>query len=213
MDESIKQLRSLPRLYAITNQSQAQGRRCLLERLDAMFEAGLRLIQVRDKELSDAERFALAQSIEDLAPSDATVLINGRADISNAVGADGVHRPQSGLPISGIREILNDGIVGVSAHSVEEAQKAQRRGADFITISPVFRTNSKPGYGPPLGLERLKKVCRSVELPVYALAGVSPDSVQSCLDAGAYGVAVMSGLMVAEHPAEKLRAYLPSDSA
>ena len=95
--------------------------------------------------------------------------------------------------------------VGASAHSLEEARGLD---ADFLTLSPIFEPISKSGHGPPLGLEALTEVCHEVRRPVYALGGVTPTRVRPCLEAGAWGVAVLGGIMAAPDPWEAARAYL-----
>src|SRR5690606_1116820 len=97
-------------------------------------------------------------------------LVNDRADLALALDADGVHRPGTGLPFEVLRRLLGPVmLIGASCHDLDEAVQAARAGADFVTLSPIFVTDSKPGYGPALGLEALARVCASVEVPVYAL--------------------------------------------
>ena len=93
-----------------------------------------------------------------------------------------------------------EAIVGVSAHSVVEAKLAADEGANYLTASPVFMTNSKPGYGPALGPEGLAQIVASVRIPVLALGGVTVENAASCMSAGAAGVAVMGSVMQAQNP-------------
>jgi len=99
-----------------------------------------------------------------------------------------VHLPAGGLPPSAVKRTFPHLLVGFSAHSLEEALYAQRESADFITLSPVFRTTSHP-EARPLGLEGLREIARRVNIPIYALGGVTWDRRELCLKNGAYGVA------------------------
>jgi thiamine-phosphate pyrophosphorylase len=201
----------LPKLYIITNSTQAQAATGSLElTLREALEAGARLIQLREKQLSHDQLHELAERLVPLAHDhDAKLLINTHASIARAAGADGVHRPTQGPTVGELRrEICRDALVGVSAHSLAEARAAEEQGADFVTLSPIFETASKPGYGPALGLDELGRVCEAIALPVFALAGVTPERVAACLEAGAYGVAVMGGVMRAREVRLAVRGYL-----
>ena len=104
-------------------------------------------------------------------------------------------------------------MIGVSAHSLAEARAAAADGADYVTLSPIFATESKPRYGPALGLETLASVSDSVALPVIALAGIGPDNAAACLDAGAAGVAVMGAAMRADDPKQLVSDLLAAIAA
>lgn len=202
----------LPRLYLITDERLARtgGPAALYDAVQAAVYAGVRMVQFRDK---TSPTGALWEQAHDLAvlvgAAGGVFLVNDRADLALALDADGVHRPGRGLPFEVLRRLLGpDLLIGASCHDLDEAVHAARAGADFITLSPIFATDSKPGYGPALGLEALARVCASVEVPVYALGGVGPEQVAGCLEAGAWGVAVMGGIMAAADPAEAARRYL-----
>lgn len=203
----------LPKLYLITNAAQAAAAgHTVVEVISEALDAGARLIQLREKQLSAAELHQRAAQLVPLARQhDAKLLINTDASVARDTGADGVHRPAAGPDVRAIRDTLGpDALVGVSTHSLAEAQIAEEQGADFVTLSPIFLTESKPGYGPALGLDELARVCEAVDVPVFALAGVTPERARACLRAGAYGVAVMGGVMRAEDVGEAVRAYLKS---
>jgi thiamine-phosphate pyrophosphorylase len=181
----------------------------LREVIQAALEGGCRWIMVREKDLDREALTALAAGIVALArPFDACVVVNGDAEIAQAAQAAGAH-VQSVEALAAARVRLGaNALIGVSAHTLAEAEEAAAAGADYVTISPVFMTESKPGYGPALGLEGLATVCRAVACPVLALAGVAPDNAGACLKAGAAGVAVMGGIMRAEDPAERVRGFV-----
>lgn len=199
---------SLPRLLLITDRAQAV---CGLEEsIEQALRSGCRLLQLREKDLPSDELLELANRLVAHAHAfDARILINGLADVAGRSAADGVHRPARGPAVEEIRAQLGqESLVGVSTHSMAEARRAEAQGADYLTLSPIFGSASKPGYGPALGLEILADVARAVDLPVFALAGVTPDRVERCLRAGAHGVAVMGGVMRSPTPGETVKAYL-----
>ena len=117
------------------------------------------------------------------------MIVNGRADIALAAGAVGVHLPSNGVSPAALRHRFGEGLlIGCSTHSLEEAQCAQARGADYVTFGPVFATPSKAAYGPPPGLEGLRQACQ-IGIPVIALGGIGAKDVAAIAAVGAYGVA------------------------
>lgn len=199
----------LPRLYVITDRTAAErGCGSVLEACRAAADAGARLFQIRDKGAPGGAAFEHAQEIVTmLAGYGATVLINDRADIAAAVSADGVHRPQAGLPMAALRRVLEQRLVAVSCHDARELFEAERDHASFVTLGPVFGTPSKPGAR-PLGIAGLSAAVKLVDVPVFALGGITPDNARECMAAGVYGVAVLSGIMAAPDPYAATRAYL-----
>ena len=93
-------------------------------------------------------------------------------------------------------------------HSLDAAKRREAEGADFLTYSPIYPTASKPGYGPAVGTASLAEVVEGVKLPVFALGGITPDRVQACFAAGAFGVAVMSGVMQSKGAGTQAKRYL-----
>ena len=152
---------------------------------------GVHFIQIREKDLSDRELFELARRAVTLtAKTKCRILVNGRADVALAAGAHGVHLPSAGLRIPDLRPWVPRGfLMGVSAHSLRDALRASAEGADYVLLGPVFPTESKLRYGPPLGLSYLSRVCSRVPLPVLGLGGISEDRVDEVLATGAAGVA------------------------
>ena len=168
--------------------------------LERSFDGGCRWVVIREKDLDSDERMKLVETILKLAePYNAKILVN--ADMKAAEIAHGVHLPQ-GQSCTHARATLGpDKIIGVSAHSIGEAGAAASAGADYATISPMFPTQSKPGYGPPLYLDGLKRVVGKVTIPLVALGGVTAATALSCRRAGASGVAVLGTIMRASDPA------------
>ncbi len=195
-----------PPLLVITDRRLA--RRPLLPLIEEVLAAGVRWVMVREKDLPEAELILLTQAIVERARRvGALVVVNTWASVAAACGADGVHLPQGRSVAEARRVVGPDRWVGVSAHSLEEARRAAEAGADYITLSPIFPPTSKPGYGPPLGLETLRAVARALSIPVIALGGITPENARACREAGAAGIAILGPVMAAEDPGAVVRAY------
>ncbi len=176
----------LPRLYAITDSKRYPD---FLERLEKILKKGIKMVQLREKQISGLEYYRLALKVREMTKDyGALLFINDRVDIALAVGADGVHLPEKGFPPSVVKRMAPGLLVGYSAHSLEEALYAQREGADFITLSPIFKTQSHPERE-PIGLTVLKEVSQSLSIPVYALGGITWEKIRLCYKNGAYGIA------------------------
>ena len=147
-------------------------------------------IQVRDKQL--AARELLAVTGRALATG-AKVIVNSRMDVALAAGAHGLHLPADSLPPGVYRTIApSDFAIGVSCHTIDEVKIAGQEGADYVFFGPIFAPLSKSSDLPPRGLELLSRAARAVKIPVIALGGVTNDNLQSCIDAGAAGIAAIS---------------------
>lgn len=202
-------IESLPKLYLITDRKQTYKQRRLFDTVKELLQAGIRMVQLREKDLSAAELYPLARDLRLLTHKyNALLLINDRIDIAQAVGADGVHLGGHSLPIKKTREILGSkALIGVSTHSALEAESAQNQGADFITYGPVFFTPSKAPFGPPVGVNSLQTVCNCCKIPVYALGGVKIDNTVEIMNSGAYGVSMISALLSAPDPNQAVQQF------
>jgi thiamine-phosphate pyrophosphorylase len=187
-----------------------QSRPPLTAVVEACLEAGLRAVQLREKDLAPRELFSLATSLrEPTRRHRARLLVNDRADVALAAEADGVQRAHDSLPVAVLREVGGPRfLIGASVHSVAEAKAAAHEGADFLVFGPVYDTPSKRGYGPPQGLDALGRVAGEVPSPVLAIGGITAGRVREVLAAGAAGVAVISAILAAERPADATRAFL-----
>jgi thiamine-phosphate pyrophosphorylase len=182
-------------LYLVTDENLSRGRSHLQIAVLAI-EGGVDVIQLRDKEMPARELFQCALEIRSLtARKGVRFIVNDRLDIALAVGADGVHLGQDDLPSAVARSLAPDLVIGVSVGSVEEAVIAQREGADYVAVSPLFGTGSKKDAGPGHGLEVLREVRGSVTLPVVGIGGINIANVAEVVGAGADGVAVISALV------------------
>lgn len=169
--------------------------------LSQALQAGCRWIMIREKDLATAELCPIVDATVTVAKDfGATVSVNNDFTAASICQVKAVHLPQ-GQPVATIRRVMGpDTLIGVSAHSVAEAQMAAVEGANYVTASPVFATDSKPGYGPALEPEGLAQIVAAVRIPVLALGGVTAENAASCIAAGAAGVAVMGSVMRAENP-------------
>jgi len=159
--------------------------------------AGADWIQIREKDfearaLVELARFAVAET----RATPARVFVNDRLDVALAANAAGVHLGEKSLPLEMVTEWrrsagLSNFTIGVSCHSLESARAAERGGADYIFFGPVFATPSKAAYGAPQGIERLREVCATVEIPVLAIGGVKFENASACIAAGAAGIAAI----------------------
>jgi thiamine-phosphate pyrophosphorylase len=201
----LSQLGEEHRLYLIADS--VGGNRPLVVTVREAVKAGVRLVQLREKHLSHEEYLVLAREIRRVTKEHgALLLVNSRLDAAVESQADGVHLTRSGSVAEARRELGPSMLVGVSTHSAEELQRAEEEGADFVVLSPIFPPRSKPSHGPALGLAELEALAKSTSVPVYALGGIGVENALACLDAGAFGVAVVGAVMAAEDVPGEVRA-------
>ena len=195
-----------PPLLVISDRSQA--RRSLIEVAQAAFAGGCRWFSLREKDLPGNERRRLLAALVELGHRfRAVVTAHEDIDAVVTVGADGVHLPGEG-DLRAARALLPAALIGVSAHSAAEAAARLRAGADYATLSPVFPTASKLGYGPAIGLKGLARAVVEAPGPVVALGGVTAQNAAACRAAGARGIAVMGEVMRADDPEAAVAALL-----
>ncbi len=160
--------------------------------------------QWREKDLP---RDDTRRALERLGPSSA-LLVNGDVPLAREISI-GVHLPEDGVRVDEARAALGpSALIGRSVHSVDAAREAEHAGADFLCFGPVYDTESKRKYGPPVGLARLAEACAVVSIPVFALGGISLERTEECLAAGAHGVAVIGAVWGAADPLAAARALL-----
>jgi len=197
-----------PALYLVTDRH--ASRRPLAEIVDECLGAGLRAVQLREKDLSAGDLLSAAMALrESTRRHGAKLLVNDRADVALAAGADGVQRTHASLPTCVLRRIGPPGfLVGASVHSLAQAREAVSQGADFLVFGPVYDTPSKRQYGAPQGLGALELVAATSARPLIAVGGITPERVAEVRGAGAAGVAVISAIYAASSPADRTRAFL-----
>ena len=201
-------------LYLITGRGETLGRNLEFVVEEAL-RGGVRAVQLREKDLSTKELYETAYELRRLTSRyGAKLLINDRVDVALAVDADGVHIGGSSLPIYKVRKLLGEKkLIGVSCHNQVQAITAQEMGADFVTFGPVYFTASKAAYGDPVGLELLETVTHMLQIPVFALGGISTKNCAEAVSCGVRGIAVISAVMSALEPrnaAKALLALLPA---
>jgi 8-oxo-dGTP diphosphatase len=181
----------LPRIYAIT-QGAKLGREQFMTRLNAALDRGVRLIQVREKDMTPDELRDFADSVVRLAHAHgARVLVNGDAGLADEIGADGVHL-QTGQYMS-LDSKPDTGLWAASCHNREELLRAAQLEADFAVLSPVLPTQSHPG-APTLGWEHFTELCLDLPMPVYSLGGMKLDMLDTAMAHNAHGIALLSGI-------------------
>jgi len=181
-----------PLLYYITDRRSLPGEDPL-PAIERAIAARIELIQLRERDLPTRTLLALAEAAVARARGSPThVLINDRLDVALAAGAAGVHLPTHGFRPAEVRARYPELLLGASCHNLEEVQRAEAGGADFVVFGPVFATASKTPYGPPLGLEKLTQAVGATRIPVLALGGVALENAADCLRAGAIGVAAIT---------------------
>ncbi|WP_447979677.1 thiamine phosphate synthase [Candidatus Nitrospira bockiana] len=197
------------RVYLVTDRQQTAGRP-LVPLLQEALSAGVRAVQVREKDLDTRPLLELGREVLALArPYGARVLINDRVDLALALGADGVHLRADSMPVRAARRLLRpDQLLGVSTHAPDEVVAAETEGADFVVLGPIYDTPSKRAYGAPIGLAALAEAARRCRIPIFAIGGIGPKQVREVREAGAFGVAVISAIMSAGDVASSTRELL-----
>ncbi|MHB8880322.1 MAG: thiamine phosphate synthase [Thermodesulfovibrionales bacterium] len=188
------------RVYLITDRKLFAGEDLMVQGIGEALRAGVKAVQLREKDMATRDLLALAYRLRELTKEHgAALFINDRVDIAMAAEADGVHLGGTAIPVRAARKAAGARLlVGRSAHSIEEALEAERDGADLMTFGPVFDTASKRRYGKPVGLELLGQAVRQVSVPVFAIGGITTDSIQEIQAAGAHGIALISGILASD---------------
>jgi thiamine-phosphate pyrophosphorylase len=205
----------------------------LLEKIALAAAAGVDWIQLREKDLTGKQSALLVSEALNrvsklpIQPQAATqklrrILVNDRLDVALASRAGGLHLGENSLPVGEAKRLLlsspaaqtlaHDFILGVSCHSLEAAQSAASSGANYIFFGPVFATPSKAALGSPQGVDRLAAVCRSINIPVLAIGGITLANVSSCLSAGASGIAAIRLFQDSADPTSIVRAIQRQNS-
>jgi thiamine-phosphate pyrophosphorylase len=188
-------------VYLVTDRELARGR-TTLEIAGAAIRGGVSCIQLREKMCSTREfidEFLAIRSL--LARHGIPLIINDRVDVALAVKADGIHLGQKDMPCRMARQIIPESmIVGISVESLDDAIAAQKDGADYLGVSPIYPTPTKTDTAQPLGLEGLRSIRSEVDLPLVGIGGLNADNVEAVIHNGADGVAVVSAIVAADDP-------------
>jgi thiamine-phosphate diphosphorylase len=201
------------RLYVITDEKASRGR-SHLQVAEAAIVGGADVLQLRDKEAPGGLLYRVALQLRRITrEAKVPFIVNDRLDIALAADADGVHVGQADLPASVVREIMGPGrILGVSVDTVEEAMRAEKDGADYLGVGPVFEAReTKPDAGLPLGVDRITRIRRQCRLPIVAIGGINAENALMVREAGADAAAVISAIVAADdiaHAARRLKRIL-----
>lgn len=188
-------------LYLVTDRTLARGR-TTLDVVRAAVRGGVTCVQLREKRCSTREFFQEAEAVKQfLESADIPLIINDRLDVALAVGADGVHLGQKDMPLTSARAIAGDHlIIGISVESTADAVEAEKNGADYLGVSPIYDTPTKTDTAPALGLGGLSEIRQAVSLPLVGIGGLDENSVGAVIQNGADGVAVVSAIVAADDP-------------
>lgn len=180
----------LPPIYGITNLAEA-GEERFLAQLEGTLTRGLKLIQIREKELARDALYRFGEKVVKLAqPFGAQVLLNGNVGLARELGAHGVHLTSSQLMAL---QAKPEGLLcAASCHNEADLQQAQKLNLDFVVLGPVLPTQSHPGVG-TMGWERFAQLAQNASLPVYALGGLQPQDIRMAWQSGAHGIAMQRG--------------------
>ena len=194
-----KELKEAMCLYAVTDSTWLKER-TLPEVVEEALEGGATFIQIREKHLGYEDFVTLAKEVKAVTDRyHVPYVINDEVGIAKLIDADGVHLGQNDEELTKAREILGpDKIIGVSAHTVEEAVTAEKNGADYLGVGALFNTSTKTDVTDMSG-ETLRAICDAVSIPVVAIGGIKADNILELKDSPIDGVAVVSAIFAADH--------------
>ncbi|AKB81115.1 Thiamin-phosphate pyrophosphorylase [Methanosarcina barkeri 3] len=161
-------------------------------------ESGCRIVQYREKDKSTKEMVEEASEIKRICSTRAILLVNDRIDVALAVDADGVHIGQDDMPVEIARKLLGDKIIGLSVNDREEAVLAEKLGADYIGLGPIFDTATKKDAGDGIGPLKIREVKDAVKIPVVAIGGINKENCESIIQNGADSLVAISAVVCSD---------------
>lgn len=172
-------------------------------------EAGCRIVQYREKDKSTKEMVEEALLIKEICGDKAIFLVNDRIDVAMAVDADGVHIGQDDMPIQLARQLLgSDRIIGLTVHDLREALQAEREGADYVGLSPIFGTSTKKDAGEGIGPERIREVKDALSIPVVTIGGINRENCVSVIQGGADSLVAISAVVCSDDVRKETRDFI-----
>ena len=194
-------------LYLVTDRNLSRGR-STLDIISAAIDGGVTMVQLREKELSTREFLHDGLKIRDLLKSrNIPLIINDRMDIALALDSDGIHIGQDDMPLAMVRKILGpEKIIGVSVINADEARDAENGGADYLGLSPIFVTATKPELTRQIGIKGIGLIKKAVHIPLVGIGSMSAGNAFEAVSAGLDGVAVVSGIVSQEDVTAAARA-------
>lgn len=194
-------------LYFITDSKLTK--KSVLDDVKAAIKADVKIIQYREKEKCTKDMIEEAKKIKEICgKSDVIFLIDDRVDVALAVNADGVHLGTGDMPYNTARKLLREKIIGLTIHNVEEAIEAEKLGADYVGVSPVFETKTKLDAGPAAGLQLIKDVKGKIRIPFVAIGGINLENLKSVLEAGAKSVVAISAIVTKDDVEEECKKFM-----
>ncbi|MBU1939287.1 thiamine phosphate synthase [Candidatus Micrarchaeota archaeon] len=170
--------------------------------------AGAKIIQYRVKGTLGKKVLAEAQEIKQLCDeTNAMLIINDSIELCLAVNASGVHLGQDDLPLAVARKLLPDKVIGITVHNIPEAETAEKEGADYLGVSPIFSTSTKDDAGTPCGIALLQELKQVTSLPLVAIGGITPENIGEVLESGAYSVAAISATVATNNVESAVRQF------
>ena len=192
-------------VYPVTCE-ELSGGRSNLEVLQAAIRGGAKIIQLREKEYQKRDLYHLALKFREMtAKAEVLLIINDHVDIALGVEADGVHLGQDDLPLPVARHLAPELLIGASTHSLEQALQAEKDGADYINIGPIFSTQTKEGVGDSLGPKAINEIGPQLKVPFTVMGGINEENIHKVLAAGARRVAMVTAITEAEDIAARVR--------
>ncbi len=186
-------------LYLVTDKSEDVEK--FLNTIEEAIKGGTTVVQIREKTADTLDFYNLALKVKEITTKyNVPLIINDRVDVALAIDADGVHVGQSDMPCEVTRRLIGENkILGVSAATIEEAQKAQKDGADYIGTGAVFPTQTKDD-APSVTKQELKEIVDSIDIPVVAIGGINLENAHELVDTGISGLSVVSAIMSSDNP-------------
>jgi thiamine-phosphate pyrophosphorylase len=183
-------------LYLVADADYVEGRD-LVVLIEAAVRGGATIVQLRAKSLPFSDFLELGRrAVPVLKKHHVPLIINDRADVALACGAAGVHIGQDDMPLAVVRKVLAGGmLIGISVNTPEEARDAERQGADYVGVGPVYETSTKTTDLPALGPEGVRRIKARVAIPIVAIGGITHENVRAVREAGADGIAVVSAIL------------------
>ena len=205
MKKLIERFREID-IYPVTCE-ELSGGRSDKEILYSVIEGGAKIIQLRDKVSSKKKLFEKAEIFRRITlENNVLLIVNDHVDIAIALDADGVHLGQDDFPLLNARALMPDKIIGVSTHNIEEAVAAEKAGADYINIGPVFSTGTKSRVT-PIGRQAVKSISSEISIPFTVMGGIKLDNLKQVLDTGARKIAVVTAITEADNVTETVRNF------
>jgi thiamine-phosphate pyrophosphorylase len=181
-------------VYPVTCE-RLSGGKSNLQVLEAVIQGGAKIIQLREKEYPKRDLYNLALKFREISTRAGVLLIiNDHVDIALAVDADGVHLGQEDLPVQVARNLAPELLIGVSTHSLEQALQAEKNGADYINIGPIFSTKTKKGVGRSLGPGAISEMSPRIKVPFTVMGGINEENIEEVLAKGARRVAMVTAI-------------------